>query len=319
MHTNDRLHLTVSDVACEARDVMVIELRSPDGGDLPGFTAGAHLEISLPNGLVRHYSLCNDPCERTRYRIGVALARNSRGGSRFIHQYVRVGTTLAVTGPRNNFPLDSSDGECVFIAGGIGITPIMAMIRECESHGRSWRLFYCNRTRLRAAFYEDLLEIAAGRCQFHFDDELGGRFFDVPAALADLSLDSHVYCCGPVPLMEAVKAASTHRPGANVHFEWFSAPEMEPVPEKPFRVVVRSTGACYEVPAGKTILQVLEDNGAGVPAACCEGLCATCRTGVVEGIPEHRDFVLSQAERDANDQMMICVSRSRSDVLVLDL
>lgn len=319
MYATDRLHLTVSEVACEARDVMTIELRAADGRDLPAFAAGAHLEVFLPNGLVRHYSLCNDSRERDRYRIGVGLARNSRGGSRFIHQHVRVGTTLAVTAPRNNFPLDPGEDRCLFIAGGIGITPILAMIRACAVRGRDWRLAYCCRNRQRAAFYEELADMGGGRCRFHFDDEQAGQLFDVRAALADLPRRAHVYCCGPVALMEAVRAATAGLPGDQVHFEWFAAPAAEAPPGKSFQVILRSTGARFDVPPGKTILEVLEEHGAGIPAACREGLCATCRTGVLEGIPEHRDLVLSQAERDANDQMMICVSRSKTDVLVLDL
>jgi tetrachlorobenzoquinone reductase len=154
MAGDERRVVKVSKVRCEARDVLLLELRDPAGGVLPAFTPGAHLEVALANGLVRHYSLCNDPAERDRWCVGVGLARDSCGGSRFIHDTVRVGSTLSVSGPRNHFPLDPSPSESVFIAGGIGITPIMAMIRSCVAKNREWRLFYCARNRQRAAFYE---------------------------------------------------------------------------------------------------------------------------------------------------------------------
>jgi len=316
------LTLEVTDLRSEAKDVLVIELRDRAGAELPRFAAGAHLEVHLGNGLIRHYSLCNDPAETRRYCIGVGLARESRGGSRFIHRSLRVGMTLKVGPPRNHFPLEDCAPEYAFIAGGIGITPIMAMIRTCEALGRPWRLFYCARNRQRTAFYEELQAIGASRCHFHFDDEQDGRLFDAAAALSSVPDAAHVYTCGPAPLMSAVQAAATHRPAERVHFEWFSgaaAADTSAASDRPFTIVLARSGRRLEVPPGRSILEILEDNGEGIPSACREGLCATCRIGVVSGTPEHRDQVLTEGEKQAGKDIIACVSRSRSEVLELDL
>lgn len=314
----DRLSLKVAAVRCEARDVMWLELRDPAGGKLPAFTAGSHLEVYLENKLIRHYSLCNDPRETDRYCIGVGLARDSRGGSKQIHETVRVGQTLAVSSPRNNFPLELAADEYVFIAGGIGITPIMSMIQTCESMNKKWRLLYCTRNRSRAAFYEELAALQPA-VRFHFDDEQGGRIFDVVDALKSVPDAAHIYTCGPEPLMRGVEAATAGRPADRVHFEWFTAAAVDTASDKPFKVRLTMSDREFEVPPGRSILEVLEDNDCGVPYSCREGLCATCRTTVVSGDCDHRDSVLSAAERASNKEMMICVSRCKSPVLELEL
>ena len=313
----EKLSLKVTNVRCEARDVLLLELRDPNGKALPAFSAGAHLEVYLPGNLIRHYSLFNDPADNQRYCIGVGLAPESRGGSRLIHQSIRVGVTLQTSAPRNNFPFEETADEFVFVAGGIGITPIMSMIRTCNRLGKKWRLFYCARNRQRMAFYEDLKAMAPDRCHFHFDDEQVG-FFNPAAALADIPRDAHIYCCGPDPLMKAVAAAAAERPPERTHFEWFTATEIDTSQDKPFTVILRS-GKSIEVPAGRTILEELEACGEGVPYSCREGLCSTCKTGVLDGVPEHRDNVLSATEREANKQIIICVSRAKTDRLYLDL
>lgn len=313
------LTLDVADVRCEAKDVLIIELRDRSGANLPPFTAGAHLEVHLANGLIRHYSLCNDPRETQRYCIGVGLARDSRGGSRYLHRSLRVGMTLKVSAPRNNFPMELRAPEFAFIAGGIGITPIMAMIRTCVAIGRPWRLFYCARNRQRTAFYEELRELAGERCHFHFDDEQGGRLFDAAAALSTVADTAHVYTCGPAPLMNAVQAAAANRPTDRVHFEWFSAAAVDTASDRPFTLLLSRSGRRLEVPAGRSILDVLEDHGEGIPYSCREGLCATCRVGVISGEPDHRDKVLSAAEQRAGKDIIVCVSRAKSEVLELDL
>jgi vanillate O-demethylase ferredoxin subunit len=195
------------------------------------------------------------------------------------------------------------------------------MVRTLEAQGAPWKLLYCARNRQRAAFYEDLCALNRNRCHFHFDDEHPGSLLDVAAHLSDVGPDTHIYCCGPAPLMDAVKFSTGHRPEGHVHFEWFT-PAMTATAsssDSPFIVVLRRSGARYSVPAGRSILEVLEDNAEGVPFSCREGLCATCRTTVLEGIPDHRDSVLSDTERSANDQMLICVSRAKTPVLELDL
>lgn len=315
----DRMTLKVNAVRCEARDVLWLELRDPLGRQLPAFTAGAHLEVHLANGMVRHYSLCNDPAERDRYCLGVGLSRDSRGGSRHLHDQVRVGTALTVSSPRNNFPLELAASESVFVAGGIGITPILAMIRACIAARRPWRLFYCARNRQRCAFYEELRELGADRCHFHFDDEQDGTRFDVSAMLRRVAPDAHLYTCGPEPLMKAMEAACADRAPDRVHFEWFTAAAVDTTTDQPFTIVLRNSGTRYEVPPGRSILEVLEDHDAGVPYSCREGLCATCRTTVLAGEVDHRDSVLSAAEKASNKEMMICVSRAKSAVLELEL
>jgi vanillate O-demethylase ferredoxin subunit len=316
----DRMELVVSDVICEANDVLVFELRSPSGAPLPPFEPGAHLEVHLANGLIRHYSLCNDSRERHRFRIGVGLARESRGGSKFLHHSQRLGSTLSVVGPRNNFPLAQDAAPSLFVAGGIGITPIMAMIRACVAMGTDWRLVYCVRNRQRAAFLEELCEIDAARVTVHADDEHKGSFLDIPELLARVPESTHIYCCGPAPLMTAVEKAAEGRPASHVHFEWFTAKPVEPEPAlKAFTVLIRSSGQQFEVSPGKSILEVLEENGLSVPYSCREGLCATCVTGVLSGTPDHRDGVLSDEEHAANDRMAICVSRSLTETIELDL
>lgn len=318
MSAEPRSTLLVTAVRAEARDVLLIELRDPAGAALPPFTAGAHLEITLDRQLIRHYSLCNDPAERDRYWLGVGLARDSRGGSKRVHETLRVGSQLLVSAPRNNFPLDPSNELAVFVAGGIGITPVMAMIRACLAAGRPWRLHYCVRNRARCAFYEELRALDPSTLQFHFDDEQPA-LFDAAAVLADVPEASHIYCCGPAPLMHAVQAATASRDPARVHFEWFTAAAVDTAADQAFEVLLRNSGKRLSVPAGRSILEVLEDHGEGVPYACREGLCATCRTTVLAGIPDHRDSVLSAAERAANDQMLICVSRAKSPLLELEL
>lgn len=319
MSAADRLELVVAEVRCEARDVLALDLSAPGGVDLPPFTPGSHLEVYLPGGLIRHYSLCNDSRERHRYSIGVGLARDSRGGSRYIHQNLRTGTRLTVSAPRNNFPMEPNAPEYVFIAGGIGITPILSMIRQCIATHKRWKLYYCCRNRQRAGFYEELAALEPGSVHFHFDDEQEGRLFDASAALESLPDTAHIYTCGPGPLMTAVQTAAAKRPQDRVHFEWFTAAAVETSSDKAFTVVLKASGKRFEVPPGRSILEVLEDNDAGVPYSCREGLCATCRTCVISGIPEHRDSVLSATERESNKEMMICVSRSKTDVLELDL
>ena len=321
MAASSRLVLEVTDVEAEARDVLLVELRMPGGGALPPFEPGAHLEIALPNGLVRHYSLVNDWREPDRYVIAVGRAANGRGGSTFLHRSVHCGMRLAVEAPRNHFALDPAAGHYLFVAGGIGVTPIVAMIRWCEANGRPWRLVYAARTPQRAAFYETLRPFAS-RVHFHFDDQAGG-VLDVGPWLADPLPGEHVYCCGPQPLMEAVRDRAGARAADTVHFEYFAAPEADAdaaaAVSGAFRVELRQTGATFDVPADRSILDVLEDHGLQVPYSCREGLCGTCQTGVVAGEVDHRDYVLSQAERDAGDTMMVCVSRARSPTLVLDL
>ncbi|MCE9660767.1 MAG: PDR/VanB family oxidoreductase [Burkholderiales bacterium] len=316
--------LEVSDVRAEALDVLLVELRAAGGGPLEPFEPGAHLEFELPNGLIRHYSLTNDWRERDRYVVGVGRAANGRGGSDFIHQSLRRGGRLTASAPRNNFALDPAAASYLFVAGGIGVTPIMSMVRRCAAEGRDWRLVYAARNAQRAAFYETLRAFG-DRVHFHFDDQ-AGAVLDARRWLATRSEGQHVYCCGPQPLMRAVREGAAHYPPDCVHFEYFVGTAAKALAEAPaagtgegeFRVDLKRSKLSLVVPAELSILEVLEANGVKVPFSCREGLCRTCETTVCEGEVEHRDYVLSAAERAESKTMMVCVSRSRSAVLVLD-
>ena len=313
------LLLRVTEIRAEARDVLTVELRAADGGPLPPFTPGAHLEVTLPNGLIRHYSLANDSRERDRYVIGIGRAAESRGGSDWLHRELRRGMQLAIAGPINNFALDPQASAYRLIAGGIGITPIMSMARWCAAAARPWQLHYAARSRQRAAFSEELRDLGRANVRFHFDDE-AGHVLDCAAALSDVGDREQVYCCGPAPLMEAVRRATAHLPAGTVRFEYFTAPDAaEAAPAIGFQVELRRSGRRFDVPAGKSILEVLEANGIDHPFSCREGLCRTCETRVRAGEIDHRDFALSEEEQAAGDVMLICVSRAKSGRLVLDL
>jgi tetrachlorobenzoquinone reductase len=315
------LDVIVSRLTHEAEDVLGLELRALDAVPLPSFAAGSHVDLHLPNGLCRQYSLTNDPAERERYCLGVGLSPNSRGGSRHVHISVKVGDVLRISEPRCLFSLAPDAAEHIFIAGGIGITPILSMIRHCEAHARPWRLLYCVRSRSRAAF---LWELAASyaRVQLHIDEEREGAFPDLRAFLHDIPAGSHVYCCGPGPLMDSVGAAAAEYrfPPNHVHFERFTAvgPAIDAGGERAFTVTLKRLGRGFAVPPGASILETLEANGVGMPFGCREGLCRSCEVPVISGTPDHRDCVLSTDERASNTSMMICVSRALSDELVLD-
>jgi tetrachlorobenzoquinone reductase len=314
----ETLTVQVADVRAEARDVITVELRAIGGGPLPAFEPGAHLDLHLPNGLVRQYSLTNDWRERDRYVLGVGRAADSRGGSSYVHSNVRAGAQLTISAPRNNFPLDPAADRYLFIAGGIGITPIMGMIRWCVANEKPWRLIYAARSRQRAAFYEDLCALASG-AQFHFDDE-SGQVLDVAQTIASWAEGERIYCCGPAPLMEAVKSLTEKLPAGTVRFEWFTTPETdEPQESSSFTVRLERSGVEFAVPEQKSILEVLEEHGFELPFSCREGLCGTCVTNVCSGQPDHRDYVLSDEERASGKLMTICCSRSKSAVLTLDL
>lgn len=317
----DTLTLRVNGVRAEARDIISLELTSPDSAQLPAFTPGSHLEVHLRNGQIRHYSLLNDPAERHRYVVAVGLAVDSRGGSRFIHGSLRQGDTLTVIGPRNNFPLDEQAERYCFVAGGIGITPILSMVRWCISKGKPWRLVYTARNRSRAAFYEELQALDPTRIRFHFNDEHDGTHLAVDELVKALDETEQLYCCGPDLLMQAVKHAGAAI-AERMHFEWFTAPETPPPmagDAEGFEVKLRRSGMTLRVAEDQSILDALEAKGLEVPFSCRAGICRTCETPVCAGTPDHRDHVLSDDERAANDCMLICVSRALTPSLELDL
>lgn len=305
----------------EAKDVVGLTLRRVDGESLPTFSPGSHVDLFLPNGLTRQYSLIGDCYVTDRYEIAVSKASKSRGGSLYVHSDLREGSRLEICEPRNNFPLQPGHDTFQFIAGGIGITPILAMIRHCERNGWPWRLLYLARSRAHAAFHDELS--AFGECvRFHFDDE-AGCLFDFSDGSFAVEPGLPIYCCGPAPVMKAVEDFSSHHPENPAFFEWFCPPdESGLVPGEAstgFDVELRRSGQVFRVPEDRTILEVLEEHGYTLPCSCREGMCRTCETSVVDGVPDHRDFVLSSSERAAGRTMMICVSRAKSSKLVLDV
>lgn len=317
------LNALVHTMRFEAEGIISIELRpaSPEVV-FPPFEAGSHIDLHLANGLVRSYSLCNADTDSGRYVIGVLNDRKSRGGSRYVHQQLRVGVTLPISAPRNNFKLDANAAHSVLVAGGIGVTPLFSMLQRLAANGRSVEMVYCIRSRKEAAFCEVITALAFERgiaLTWHIDTEAGGPP-DLAALLAGKGADSHYYCCGPTPMLDAFEKTCAVLGYANVHIERFAAVHVEaPVATQSFVVECARSGKSVEVPPGKSILDSLIDAGLKPDHSCKEGVCGACETKVIDGAIEHRDGVLSPKERAAGKVMMICVSTCKGSRLVLDV
>lgn len=315
----------VRGIRIEADGVRSFEL-CPATGSLPPATPGAHIDVHLPNELVRQYSLIAGS-DSTRYVIGVNRDANSRGGSRCLHEQLQVGAQLTISVPRNHFALHENAAHSVLIAGGIGITPLYAMAARLTELGRAWTLYYCVRTRQRAAFLDALEALARqgnGRLQLICDQEPGQAALDLAEVVARHDgADTHFYCCGPAPMIAAYEQACAALPAERVHLEYFSAAPQatgaDAAAEHGFRVRLARSGQSVEIPPGRSILEVLLERGMPIFNSCREGMCGSCETAVLDGQPEHRDRVLSAAERAAGNTMMICVSRCRGEELTLDL
>lgn len=310
------LQVRVKSLTWEAPNIVSYDLRPMAGDELPGFTAGAHIDLSLSNGFVRSYSLLNSQAERHRYVIAVQNDRASRGGSRWIHENVRPGDVLTISGPRNNFPLCETAEMSILVAGGIGITPILSMVDRLSALGRCWQLIYCARKRSGTAFVEAL----QGRpgVHFNFDEEPGGALLDIAAVIGSAPIGAHLYCCGPLPMLGAFEEATKDIDRSHVHLEYFKVKE-PPSVRGGFTVFLARSRREVPVPNGMTILEALRDVGFDVPYSCLEGICGSCETAVLEGVPDHRDLVLTDKERAANKTMMICCSGSKTERLVLDV
>jgi phthalate 4,5-dioxygenase reductase subunit len=301
-----------------AQEISSFELRDPSGAELPPFDAGAHIALHLPNGLLRKYSLCNDPAERDRYLIAVKREQDGRGGSRVLIDSVHPGDALPVSPPVNDFPLPARASDLLFIAGGIGITPIMAMIHQLKADpGKRFRLYYLTRSPETTAF---LPELAAqgfnGKLTIHHDNGTPGNFFDLWPVLEERRNREHLYCCGPRALMQSVRDMTGHWSPTAVHFEAFSEPEKVKPDDRPFVLGLARSGAEFEVPVGSSILEAMRAHGHDCPSSCETGTCGTCRTRLLEGEADHRDLVLAEHERAT--QIMLCVSRARSERIVID-
>lgn len=300
-------------------DIVVLELVAPDRTPLPPWQPGAHLELNLPavdgDVMLRQYSLCGDPRRTDVYRVAVLALAEGRGGSSYILDNVHPGTTVRVRGPRNHFPLEDAPSYA-FVAGGIGITPILAMARATAAAGRPWRAVYLARDRQRLAFADELEALGADTTIWV--DEEAGRF-DLQSFVDGLPAGTHLYACGPGPMLDALEALHTSQACWHLHLERFAAVSADTSSDTSFEVVLNSSGETLTVPPDCSILSVLRRHGVGIEYSCSEGVCGTCETTVLEGLPDHRDAVLSPAEQEANETLMVCVSRSRTPRLVLDI
>lgn len=310
------MQLLVRSMTLEAEGVLSLELVPTAGEALPVWEPGAHLDIGL-GPVSRQYSLCGDPGDRGRYRLGVLREPASRGGSAFAHETLRPGDVVEVTGPRNHFRLEPSPAY-LFVAGGIGITPLLPMLAGAEANGAEWSLLYGGRSAASMAFTAELAAYG-GRVTLHPQDRLG--LLDLDGLLGEPRPGTLVYCCGPEALLAAVEQRMTGWPPGSLRLERFAAPvvERDPADEHAVEVVLAESGRSLMVGPDTSILQALVDDGVDVLHDCQDGICGACETKVIEGEVDHRDFVLSERERAANDCMMVCVSRACGKRLVLGL
>jgi ferredoxin-NADP reductase len=313
---SELIPVRVTRVSSETADIRLIEL-SPLGDDaLPPWDPGAHIDVHLP-GLVRQYSLIG-PQGGAAYRIGVLRDAQSRGGSRYLHEEVRTGDELRIGRPRNLFPLTNGTAPAILIGGGIGITPLLAMAERLRQEEGNWHLHYCVRSRDRLAFV-DAMAAFGDRVTIHVDEEAGGPP-DLARLIKEAPSGTHFYCCGPAVMLSAFAAAAAGLPQQRVHIERFAAvvPEGDSCTEE-FELVLSRSGRTLRVPEHQSILETLEANGIEAPWSCRLGVCGECRTTVLEGACDHRDSVLSEAERSSQDVILICCSRARTPRLVLEL
>lgn len=327
---SDRRPMRVHARVVEALDVVSLDLRPLDGKAVDQFDAGSHLEIEVP-GLVgqclRHYSLCNDPAERHRYVIGVGRNAGGRGGSIALHDDVLEGAVLNVSKPRNQFRLiESSSSRSILVAGGIGITPLLAMARRLAALEHEWTFYYCVRTPAHAAFLASLMQLRGGSVVPIYSEIPGIGLLDVAQVFKRASPESHLYCCGPQALLQAFERAALDRDPRTVHVERFGPPAADigdrldaSLPNTAFRLELARCRQTMTVPADRSVLEVLLDHDVPIAFSCQSGICGSCEVKVLEGVPDHHDFVLSPEQRAAGDRMLACVSRCQGDSLVLDL
>jgi len=314
------LNLHVKQVIAVTPAIRQIELVAGEGA-LPPFTAGAHIDVTLGNGEERSYSLLNDPAETHRYLIAVLREVDSRGGSAWIHESLRAGDRLASSPPINNFEINEAGENHLLIAGGIGITPLKAMAHRLIAQGAAFTLHYCARDRERAAYLDQLTALLGDRLHLHLDGGEPSRGLDVAALLSRRPPAAHVYVCGPAGLIRAVREAARDWPKGTVHYELFRGVEADVAPrstDRAFDITLARAGKTFTVPADKSILEVLRANGFKIKTLCKEGVCGTCRIGLLSGKADHRDEVLTDEQRE--HEIQVCVSRALpNETLVLDL
>jgi len=306
----------------EAEGIVSVELRpGASGVQFPPFRAGSHVDLHLPNGLTRSYSLCNSSSDFGRYVVGVLNDRRSRGGSRYVHEQLRVGQVIDLSPPRNNFELDEEARRSVLVAGGIGVTPIICMLQRLTALGRAVEVIYCARNRKEAAFIESIEGLLGNeKVTWHFDDEEGAAP-QLGTLLASRDSESHFYCCGPTPMLDAFEAACRELGYPNAHVERFASVHVESASKlHGFEVTCKRSGKVVEVPPAKSVLDALLEAGLNPDHSCREGVCGACETAVLDydGELDHQDAILTKAERQACKTMMICVSRCTGRRLVID-
>ncbi|MFB4315979.1 PDR/VanB family oxidoreductase [Actinomadura sp. 21ATH] len=300
-----------------ADGVVALDLRDPDGAALPEWAPGAHIDLVVGDGLVRQYSLCGDPADRTSWRIAVLREPAGRGGSAAVHDGLPAGVTVLARGPRNHFPLLPAP-RYLFVAGGIGITPILPMLRAADAAGADWRLAYGGRTAASMAFGAELAAAHGGRVELRPQDRHGP--LDLAGLLRRTAPGTLVYCCGPAPLLDAVERLCADRPAGTLHVERFVPRDAgDPARAESFEVELAVSGRTLTVPPDRSILEVAEEAGVPILSSCREGTCGTCETAVLDGTVDHRDSLLTPEERAANDTMFVCVSRAACPKLLLDL
>lgn len=314
------MKVLVTSKKIEADDIVSLELVPTEGDSLPAFEAGAHIDLHLPNGLIRQYSLCNPPNETHRYLVAVLKDPNSRGGSEAVHTMVNEGDKIEISAPRNLFPLNTEAKKTLLFAGGIGVTPMLAMAESLHRAGKDFEMHYCARSQSRAAFVSRMQSSGfAEKVTCYFDDEK--QSLNAKAVMGSPTAGTHIYVCGPNGFMNFVidSATSQHWPTEQVHKEYFAAESVDKSQDGSFEVEIKSTGKIIQIRADQSVLEALEDEDIFLPVSCAEGICGTCITGILAGEPEHRDVFLTDAEKTANDRFTPCCSRSKSARLVLDL
>jgi ferredoxin-NADP reductase len=320
----EQFEVVVSQVEALTPRIREFVLARPNNAPMPGWAAGAHIDVHLSDVGRRSYSLIETTSPRaaaehpTAYRIAVLLESKSRGGSAYMHG-LKAGDRLTISSPANNFPLGTGTSDVALVAGGIGVTPLLAMACELSVAKRSFSFHYAGRSRAELAFLGEIERLTSASATIHADDE-AGRLFDLEGLMTRLATDVPLYLCGPLPMIEAAIALAKRMnwPQGRLHFEILTAPE-EKAGDASFEVELKSNGRVYEIPAGKTILDVLIDAGEDPMHDCKRGDCGICQTAVIEGVPDHRDYILSDSEKASNKVMQICVSRAKSKRLVLDL
>jgi len=308
-----------------AQGIHEFDFRPVDGTKWPAASAGSHIDVRLPNGVIRSYSLTNGPGDENCFLIAVNRDPASRGGSSYFHEELQAGQILEVSPPRNSFPLVESAEHSVFIAGGIGVTPLWSMAQRLSELGRPWEFHYSARSRENAAFVDELVALASrtgNKVELTFDGGAKDKMLDIRALVGSCADDAHVYCCGPVPMLQAFEAACSEHDPLTIHREYFAAPSPQPPQtgtDGKFKVVLSKTRKTIVVEPQTSILDAVLNAGIDVPFSCMAGVCRACETVVISGTPDHRDLVLSPREQACGKTLMICCSRASSEELVLDL